>query len=251
MPVPARLPISQVEDVSPGGAHVLDTDNGSRLHRFEACFEKQLLHEGIADLHIRPFLLGLFGKLGGRHRRAMNAVPPRLRAYIDHRVSNAGGFTVEDFVVPEHAKSEYVDQWIAVVTLVEDALPANGRNAEAVAVMSDARNDTLENAMVASARLRIVQPSEADGIHHSNGPRSHGENVAQDAADPRRCALKGLDKARVVVRFDLEGDCHAVADVDDSGILARPLQHVRDFPSEASSDERGCFYTSSARSTLR
>src|SRR5690606_1858580 len=31
---------------------------------------------------------------------------------------------------------------------------------------------------------------------------------------------------RVVVRFDLEHRCEAVADVDGAGVLARPLQHA-------------------------
>ena len=30
----------------------------------------------------------------------------------------------------------------------------------------------------------------------------------------------------MIVRFDLESDGDAVADIDNAGILARPLQHV-------------------------
>jgi hypothetical protein len=53
------------------------------------------------------------------------------------------------------------------------------------------------------------------------GPRAHGEDVAQDAADAGRRALIGLDVARVVVALHLEDGGLAVADVDDAGVLAR------------------------------
>ena len=44
------------------GAHVLNAHDGAGLHGFQAGFEQQLLHEGIAHLHVGAFLLGLFGK---------------------------------------------------------------------------------------------------------------------------------------------------------------------------------------------
>ena len=52
-------------------------------------------------------------------------------------------------------------------------------------------------------------------------------DVAQDAADPGRRALERLDRRRVVVALDLEGDGQAVADVDDAGVLAGALEHRR------------------------
>ena len=77
--------------------------------------------------------------------------------------------------------------------------------------------------------LRIVQPPEANRVHHRDGSRAHGEDVAQNAADTGRRALKRLNEAGVVVRFNLEGDRHAVANVDDAGVLARSLQDVLAF----------------------
>ena len=68
----------------------------------------------------------------------------------------------------------------------------------------------------------IVQAAEAQRIHHGDGPRAHREDVAQDAADAGGRALQGLDEAGVIVRFDLEGDDVAAADIDDAGVLAGP-----------------------------
>ena len=71
-----------------------------------------------------------------------------------------------------------------------------------------------------------VDRSEAQRIHDRDRPRAHGENIAQNAADAGRRALKRLDVAGVIVRFDLERDHPAAADSDDAGVLARPLHHV-------------------------
>ena len=54
--------------------------------------------------------------------------------------------------------------------------------------------------------LGIVERTEAQRIHHRDRPRAHGEDVAQNAADAGGRALKRLDEARVIVRFDLERD---------------------------------------------
>ena len=51
-------------------------------------------------------------------------------------------------------------------------------------------------------------------------PGAHREHVAQNAADPGRRPLVGLDKRGVVVALDLEDDRVAVADVDNAGIFA-------------------------------
>ena len=71
----------------------------------------------------------------------------------------------------------------------------------------------------------IVQAAEAQRIHHRDGARAHGEDVAQDAADAGGRALEGLDEAGVIVRLDLEGDDVAAADIDDAGVLAGALHH--------------------------
>ena len=54
--------------------------------------------------------------------------------------------------------------------------------------------------------LSIVQLAEANGVHHRNRPRAHGEDIAQDATDAGCRALERLDEARMIVGFDLECD---------------------------------------------
>ncbi len=223
MPVPARLPISQVEEVSPGGAHVLDSDDGARLHGLETSFEEQFLHERITNLHVGPFLLRLLRELGRSHGGAVNAIPARLGSDVDNGITYAGGLAIEDFVVAEHSEREHIDERIAVIAFVEDTFASDGRNAKAVAVMCDSRNHAFQDVTVAVACFRIVQRPEADGIHHSNRPRTHGEDIPEYASDARRGSLERLDEARMIMRLDFEGDRNAIAYIDDPGILARSL----------------------------
>ncbi len=68
--------------------------------------------------------------------------------------------------------------------------------------------------------------AEAQGVHDGQRPRAHGKDVAQDSPHARRSTLKRLDKRWVIVRLDLEGTSPAVADIDDPGILSRPLHHA-------------------------
>ena len=73
----------------------------------------------------------------------------------------------------------------------------------------------------------MVRRAEAQRVHLGDRPRAHGEDVAHDAADAGRRALIGLDERRVVVALHLEDGGLAVADIDDAGILARALDHLR------------------------
>ena len=69
---------------------------------------------------------------------------------------------------------------------------------------------------------------EAQRIEQKLRPRAHRENVANDSADAGGRALKRLDRARVIVAFDLERDRPAVADIDDAGIFFAGLdENVR------------------------
>src|SRR5271157_648281 len=70
----------------------------------------------------------------------------------------------------------------------------------------------------------VYDRAEAQRVHDCDRPCPHGEDVAEDSAHAGGCALKRLDEAGVVVRFDFEGAGPALADVNDAGILARSLQ---------------------------
>ncbi len=229
------------------GAHVLNADDRAGLHRFETGFEQQLFEKRIAHLHVGTLLLGLLGELGRRHGSAVDSVAAGLGADVDHRVADAFGLAVKNLVLAKDAQRERVHQRIAVVALFEDALAADGGNAEAVAIVRDARNNAFENSAIA----RDIERAEAYRVHHRDGPRAHGENIAQDAAHAGGRALERLDEARMVVRFDFERDRVAVADVDDAGVLARPLQHQLAARRAASSNECASSCRSNARSTSR
>src|SRR6266850_157462 len=74
-------------------------------------------------------------------------------------------------------------------------------------------------------RFGMLRRPEAQRIEARNGARAHREDVAQDTADTGGRALIGLDVARMVMALHLEHDSLAIADIDDPGILARPLNH--------------------------
>jgi hypothetical protein len=73
------------------------------------------------------------------------------------------------------------------------------------------------------ARPRARRLAEAQRVEHGDRPRADGEDVAQDAADAGGRALERLDRARVVVRLDLERDGQAVAHVDRARVLPGPM----------------------------
>jgi hypothetical protein len=100
-------------------------------------------------------------------------------------------------------------------------LAADRGHAEGIAVAANAGDDAGNQ----RARLRMLWIAERQRVEAGDRPRPHGEDVAQNAADAGRGALIGLDIARMVVALHLERHRKPVADVDDAGVLARPLDH--------------------------
>ena len=85
--------------------------------------------------------------------------------------------------------------------------------------------DPAHRAVEQEARALGIQLAEAQRVEDRDRPGAEREYVAQDAADPGRRPLEGLDRTGVVVGLDLEGDRVAVADVDRAGVLPRPHHH--------------------------
>ena len=96
---------------------------------------------------------------------------------------------------------------------------ADGRHAERIAVAADAGDDAGDQ----RAGFRMFRIAERQRVKAGNRTRAHGEDVAQNAADAGCGALIRLDVARMVVALHLEHDSKPVADIDDTGVLARPL----------------------------
>ncbi len=116
-----------------------------------------------------------------------------------------------------------VDEAVLLVGGLEVHLAAHGRHTDRVAVVADALDGPVEEV----ARARRVELAETQGVEHRDRPRPDREHVAQDAPDPRGRALKRLDRARVVVRLDLEGHREPVPDVHHARVLAGAHQQVR------------------------
>ena len=149
----------------------------------------------------------------------MDAVAAGLGADIDYGMADGVlGGGVEDAVGRRHADRHGVDQDVAVVSRIEGAGAAHGRHADAVAVAADAGH----HARYQMAGLGVARRAEAERIEARYGPCTHGEHVAQDAADAGRRPLIGLDERRVVVALHLEDRRLAIADIHHAGVLSRP-----------------------------
>ena len=206
-----------------GGPHVLHAVDQPGGDRFEAGLEQQLLEEGVAHLHGGPIRVGIGAQVRGREDRAAQAVPSGLRTDVqEHATDGADGPRLQ-VLVTEQPERHHVDERVLLVAGVEGDLAADGRHADGVPVGRDA----LDHAVQQVARPLVLEPPEPQRVQDGDRPRTHREDVAQDAADARRGALHRLDRARVVVRFHLERQAPPLADVDDAGVLARALQHLR------------------------
>jgi hypothetical protein len=128
---------------------------------------------------------------------------------------------IENLVLLGDANRHGIDQDVAVVAAMKSHLAADRRHAEGIAIAADAGDDAGHQ----RAGFRIVGIAERQRIETGDRTRAHGEDIAQNAADAGRRTLIGLDIARVVVALHLEDDGEPVADIDDAGILARPLDH--------------------------
>src|SRR5581483_3426459 len=101
-----------------------------------------------------------------------------------------------------------INQRIALETFVEINLAADGRDADAIAVMGDAADDAGEQSAivcnlsfpVSAFRFPIFHNrSEAQRVQTKLRARPHGKDVANDSADPGGRALEWLDRAGVIV----------------------------------------------------
>ena len=145
--------------------------------------------------------------------------PVRAPNSSDH-VPDARRGAADQLVGLDQPDAHRVDQAVLLVRRLEVDLPADGGDADRVAVVPDARDRVLEQV----AGPRRAQLAEAQRVEDRHRPRPDREDVAQDPADAGRRALERLDRARVVVRLDLERARHAVPDIDRPGVLAR-AQH--------------------------
>ena len=153
----------------------------------------------------------------------MDAVATGARAHAEQHVAHAVGRGADQLGLLEQADAHRVHQRVAGVARREADLAAERRDADAVAVVTHAAHDAGEQVPVP----RVIERPEAQAVEHRDRTGAHGEHVAQDPAHAGRRALVRLDRGRVVVRLDLEGDRPSVGQAEHAGILAGPLDHLR------------------------
>ena len=135
-------------------------------------------------------------------------------------VADPGRRRADHLVGAGEADAHRVDEAVLLVGSLEVDLAADRRDPDRVAVVADPGDHVVEQV----TRALGVELAEPQRVEHRDRPRAEREDVAQDPADPRCGALERLDRARVVVRLDLERDRPAVADRDRPGVLARAHQ---------------------------
>ena len=159
-----------------------------------------------------------------QHRRAADAVAARARAEQQHDVADARGRRADQVLLLDQPQAHRVDEAVLLVGVLEVDLAPHRGDPDRVAVVADARDRLLEQVARAGAPLDLA---EAQRVEDRDRPRADREDVAQDAADAGGGALERLDRARVVVRLDLERAREPAAERHGAGVLARAHDHAR------------------------
>ncbi len=116
------------------------------------------------------------------------------------------------------------DQRIAQIALVVDDRAVDRGQPQLVAVVADAGDDALGNAprMEHAVRHlidRVVLGPKAEHVGGGDGPCRDADDVAHDAADAGIGPAEGLQRRRMVVGLDLEGQVQRVVKGDDAGVV--------------------------------
>src|SRR5690606_5935882 len=131
---------------------------------------KELLGERVAYLHARALGLAFLGEILGREGGSVNTVPAGARANGEDRVAHTGGLGANELVLLHDADAHRVDQRVALVRRIKDHFTCNGRDADGIAVVSDALHGAAEQV----AYSRAVQRSEAKRGEHRDGAGAYG-----------------------------------------------------------------------------
>ena len=162
----------------PGGAAVLQRLDEAALDELEARLDQLLAGERVADLHrgalVRVFLSEL---LAGEHARSADAVPAGRRPVEEDDVAGAARLRLQDALGGQEADAHRVHEAVVGVRRVEDGVAADGRDADAVAIIGNTGHGSFEH---------VVGLAEAEPVEQRDRPGTHRDDVAEDAADPGR-----------------------------------------------------------------
>ena len=153
----------------------------------------------------------------------MDTVSPGSSANAQQDVTDAVGGSADQLGFPEQADAHRIHERVAGVSLGERDFAAQRRDPDAIAVVADASDYSREQVAVS----RHIQGAKPEAVQHRHRTCAHGEYVAQNAADTGGGALVWLDRARVVVGLDLEGDRPSLGKPQHPGILAGTLDDLR------------------------
>ena len=198
-----------------GSAHVLDAHHSSGGNQLHGRFEDKLFPEGIAHLHAGQVVGCVFADILGCESRSVDAVFAGCRTEDIHRIARPVGCGAYGFAHFHQAYAHRVDEDIGFVAVVEIHFTTDGRNAECIAVITDAFHHAFEEPLGAFS----FDIAEAQRIELCNRTGAHGEHIAVDAAHAGGCTLVWFDGAGVVMAFDLEAAGQSVADIHQSGIF--------------------------------
>ena len=201
-----------------GGAAVLQRLDEPRLDELDRHLDQLLAGERVADLHGGTLVGVVLAELLAReHRGAADPVPPGGCAVEDDEIPRPGRGSPGDPVGGQEPDTHRVDEHVVTVCVVEDGLASDRGHADRVSV----RADPCDRAVEPRVAVR-----EAEPVEQRDRPRTHGDDVAEDAADPGRGSLERLDCRRMVVALDLEADGLAVAEIEHARVLTWALQHA-------------------------
>src|SRR2546421_256733 len=199
-----------------GGAAVLERLDEPALDELDRGLDELLARERIAVLDRGPLLVGALPELLAReHAGAADPVAAGGGAEEQDELPRPVRPGALHALAREQPDAHRIDEAVVGVGRVEDALAADCRDTDAVAVVADPRDGAVEG----EAGL-----AEAQAVEERDRPRAHRDDVAEDPADSRRRALERLDRRGGVVALDPERDRLAVAEVDHARVLARPLE---------------------------
>ncbi len=111
----------------------------------------------------------------------MQSIASRGIAKINHIKPRLSGLRQRQVLCFNQAHAHGINQRIAFIGLIERNFACHCRHTHAIAVISDAMDDSTSQPSGAR-RLGRTKPQR---IEHGNGPRAHGEDIAQDAAYAR------------------------------------------------------------------
>lgn len=132
----------------PGRAHVLNSGDCVAGQKFQTCLEQKLFLERIAHLDGGTILLRFFGQLSRREGRAGQSITSSLRTDVENRIAHAARGATCELFVSQNAETENIDQRIAFETFVEINFAADRWNADAVAVVRNAGDNSGEDAAI-------------------------------------------------------------------------------------------------------